>query len=137
MSPAEAKSRERGRRLVVEERHPGILVVPERRSSYDPDMRLVRLLPAVFVLAVFVSGTATAAPAGDGFKLIHVNDLVALRAAPNAAVTVLDANAPDFRAREGVIPGAVLLSSDNKYDVAKELPPRKDARLVFYCANIH
>jgi rhodanese-related sulfurtransferase len=41
------------------------------------------------------------------------------------------------RAREGVIPGAVLLSSDNEYDVAKELPPRKDARLVFYCASIH
>ncbi len=100
-------------------------------------MRLLRLLPAVFVLAVFVSGTATAASPDDGFKLIHVNDLVALRAAPSAAVTVLDANAPDFRAREGVIPGAVLLSSDNKYDVAKELPPRKDARLVFYCANIH
>jgi rhodanese-related sulfurtransferase len=100
-------------------------------------MRLLQLLPAVFVLAVFVSGPATAAPPDDGFKLIHVNDLVALRAAPNAAVTVLDANAPDFRAREGVIPGAVLLSSDNKYDVAKELPPQKDARLVFYCANIH
>ena len=100
-------------------------------------MRFVRLLPAVFVLAVFVRGIATAAPPDDRFKLIHVNDLVALRAAPNAAVTVLDANAPDFRAREGVIPGAVLLSSDNKYDVAKELPPQKDARLVFYCANIH
>ena len=100
-------------------------------------MRFVRLLPAVFVLAVFVSGTSTAAPPDDGFKLIHVNDLVALRTAPKAAVTVLDANAPDFRAREGVIPGAVLLSSDNKYDVAKELPPQKDARLVFYCANIH
>jgi rhodanese-related sulfurtransferase len=99
-------------------------------------MRLLRLLPAVFVLAVFVSGTATAAPPDDGFKLIHVNDLVALRAAPNA-VTVLDANAPDVRAREGVIPGAVLLSSDNQYDVTKELPPRKDARLVFYCASIH
>jgi rhodanese-related sulfurtransferase len=99
-------------------------------------MRFLRLLPAVFALAVLVSGTATAA-SDDSFKLIHVNDLVALRAAPNAAVTVLDANAPDFRAREGVIPGAVLLSSDNKYDVAKELPPRKDARLVFYCANIH
>jgi rhodanese-related sulfurtransferase len=99
-------------------------------------MRLLRLLPAVFVLAVLGSGTATAAP-DDNFKLIHVNDLVALRAAPNAAVTVLDANAPDFRAREGVIPGAVLLSSDKEYDVAKELPPRKDARLVFYCANIH
>lgn len=100
-------------------------------------MRLLPLLPTVLVLAMFVSGTATAMPPDDGFKLIHVNDLVTLRTAPNAPVTVLDANAPDFRAREGIIPGAVLLSSDNKYDVAKELPPWKDARLVFYCANIH
>ena len=111
--------------------------MPGRRSGYDPGMRFLQLSPAVLVLAVFVSGTATAAPADDAFKVIHVSDLVALRADPKAAVTVLDANAPDFRAREGVIPGAVLLSSDNKYDVAKELPPRKDARLVFYCANSH
>ena len=100
-------------------------------------MRFPRLSPAVFVLAVFVSGMATAAPPDDGFKVIHVNDLIGLRSAANAAVTVLDANAPDFRAREGVIPGAVLLSNDRTYDVAKELPPRKDAQLVFYCANSH
>jgi hypothetical protein len=36
-----------------------------------------------------------------------------------------------------VIPGAHLLTSDDKYDVAKELPPAKNAKLVFYCADLH
>jgi rhodanese-related sulfurtransferase len=50
-------------------------------------------------------------------------------------VTVLDANGEDFRKQNGIIPGAVLLTSFNKYDPAKELPAGKDAKLVFYCAN--
>jgi rhodanese-related sulfurtransferase len=51
--------------------------------------------------------------------------------------TVLDANNPEFRQKNGVIPGATLLTSFNKYDPAKELPAAKDAALVFYCANTH
>ena len=50
-------------------------------------------------------------------------------------VTVLDANNADFRKVNGTIPGAVLLTHFQKYDVAKELPAAKDAKLVFYCAN--
>ena len=50
---------------------------------------------------------------------------------------LLDADGTDFRAREGVIPGAILLSSYGKYDVATELPAGKDTRLVFYCADSH
>ena len=73
----------------------------------------------------------------EGFQLLHVSDVVAMLNAGGSAVTVLDANGPDFRAREGVIPGAVLLSSYSKYDAGKELPPGKDQRLVFYCADSH
>jgi rhodanese-related sulfurtransferase len=51
------------------------------------------------------------------------------------AVTVYDANREEFRAKNGVLPGARLLSSSSSYDVAKELPAQKDAALVFYCAN--
>jgi hypothetical protein len=40
--------------------------------------------------------------------------------------TVLDANGESFRKENGVIPGAVMLTSFNKYDVAKELPAGKD-----------
>lgn len=49
-------------------------------------------------------------------------------------VTPVDANGTETRAKHGVIPGAVLLTSSSKYDL-KELPANKDAQLVFYCAN--
>ncbi len=51
------------------------------------------------------------------------------------AATAVDANGQETRAKFGVIPGAVLLSSSSQYDVSKELPAKKDAQLVFYCAN--
>jgi rhodanese-related sulfurtransferase len=74
-------------------------------------------------------------PAADGFKSLGVDDVVALRSGGKAAV--LDANGDDTRAREGIVPGAVLLSSYKQYDVEKELPPDKGTALVFYCANEH
>jgi hypothetical protein len=48
---------------------------------------------------------------------------------------VLDANDKEFREKNGVIPGAKLLSSFDRYDIQKELPANKDAPLVFYCSN--
>lgn len=49
--------------------------------------------------------------------------------------TPIDANGQKTRETQGVIPGAVLLTSSSQYDVTKELPAQKDAKLVFYCAN--
>lgn len=49
-------------------------------------------------------------------------------------VTPVDANGVETRTKQGVIPGAVLLTSSSQYDL-KELPANKDAQLVFYCAN--
>ena len=46
----------------------------------------------------------------------------------------VDANGKQLRASEGVIPGAVLLTSSASYEL-KELPANKSAQLVFYCAN--
>ncbi len=71
----------------------------------------------------------------EGFAIVHADDVLALRA--SKSVTLVDANGADTRAREGVIPGAVLLTSYGKYDPATELPPDKSAPLVFYCANVH
>ena len=71
----------------------------------------------------------------DKFKLMHVADLAALRADPNSHVVILDANVDTTREKYGVIPGAHLLTNYEKYDVATELPPAKNAKLVFYCAN--
>ena len=73
----------------------------------------------------------------DNFALIHVSDLERLMADEHAQVYVYDANPTDVRYKEGIIPGAKLLSSSGKYDVAAELPPDKNAKLVFYCHNLH
>ena len=71
----------------------------------------------------------------DNFKLIHVSDLERLMAAKDAQVYVYDADPPDVRQQEGAIPGAKLLPSSSRYDVAAELPADKGAKLVFYCHN--
>jgi signal transduction histidine kinase len=67
------------------------------------------------------------------FKIVHVNDLVRMKASNQPKVVVLDANFSAVREQEGVIPGAVLLSSESAYDVSTELPRDKTAKLVFYC----
>ena len=104
------------------------------RRVERPVSRLPRLAVVCTLLALLGCGARTT---NEGFSLIHVDDLATLLGAPGRAVTVLDANGADFRAKEGIIPGAVLLSNHKSYDVAAELPPQKDARLVFYCADSH
>jgi hypothetical protein len=73
----------------------------------------------------------------DKFAVIRVDNLTALINDPNSHVNIYDANGWGLRSTAGVIPGAHLLTSDDKYDVAKELPPAKNAKLVFYCADLH
>lgn len=46
----------------------------------------------------------------------------------------LDANGAPTRKREGVIPGAILLTNHRTYAMS-ELPADKSKKLVFYCAN--
>ena len=67
------------------------------------------------------------------FGMVTVPQLASFQKA--GKVTVLDANMTDTREKYGVIPGATLLTSMSKYDIAKELPTAKDQKLVFYCAN--
>ena len=73
-------------------------------------------------------------PTLETFKLIHVPDLKALMSDGKGAVYIYDANVASTRTQFGVIPGATLLTSDDKYDTAI-LPQDKHSRLVFYCAN--
>ncbi len=70
----------------------------------------------------------------DNFKIIHVQDLDRLMKDPSAHVNIFNVNPLDVRAQTGTIPGARLLASYN-YNVATELPPDKNADLVFYCRN--
>src|SRR5271170_5160849 len=71
----------------------------------------------------------------DKFAIIRVDKLAALMADPTSHVSIYDANGWGLRSTAGVIPGAHLLTSDDKYDVATTLPPDKSAKLVFYCAD--
>ncbi len=73
----------------------------------------------------------------DKFAVIRVDQLASLMADANSQVNIYDANGWSLRSTAGVIPGAHLLTSDDKYDVAKELPANKSAKLVFYCADLH
>jgi rhodanese-related sulfurtransferase len=50
------------------------------------------------------------------------------------AVVPVDANGQETRASQGVIPGAVLLTSSSEYALS-ELPANKASKLVFYCAS--
>src|SRR5262249_6567296 len=97
-------------------------------------------------LALSLAARASAADIGsllnnkeepDNFQVIHVADLAKEMANPASKVQIYDANHPSTRERFGIIPGAHLLSSSSNYDVAKELPADKNARLVFYCTDSH
>jgi len=73
----------------------------------------------------------------DRFAIIRVDRLASLMADPNSHVNIYDANGWGLRSSAGAIPGAHLLTTADKYDVATELPPDKNAKLVFYCADLH
>jgi len=61
-----------------------------------------------------------------------VDELDAALAAKQA--TPVDCNTEKTRKKTGVVPGAVLVTSDDSY-AASELPADKATKLVFYCAN--
>ncbi len=71
----------------------------------------------------------------DNVKSIDVPGLVALLAGRNSRMFVYDVDPASSREQMGVIPGAVVLSSWDNFDVATELPKDKNAKLVFYCHN--
>jgi len=98
---------------------------------------MVACLLAGVAVGLGLAGNAIADPALNNFKVIRPAELATLLAANDPKLVIYDANERDFRAKEGIIPGARLLSSFNHYDVAKELPEAKDATLVFYCVNTH
>jgi hypothetical protein len=106
------------------------------------------LLGAAFVIGAAVIGAVSARafnlsqllghgdndPTLETFSLIHVADLKTLLMTSKSPVHIYDANVASTRTQYGVIPGATLLDSDDKYDLAV-LPSDKKAKLVFYCAN--
>jgi rhodanese-related sulfurtransferase len=98
----------------------------------------VALTAAAAALATWAVPGSTARACGDheehmaSIQKVDVKQLVELQ---KRQAYVLDANGEKTRADEGVIPGAMLLTSATSYDVQKELPIVKEAPLVFYCFN--
>lgn len=78
------------------------------------------------------AGDAPAPQAQAAIPELSVPDVAKLVAAKTA--TVLDANDADTRREQGIVPGAVLLSSSREYALS-ELPSAKDTKLVFYCGG--
>ncbi len=84
-------------------------------------------------LSTLLGGKREARP----FKIIHVEQLARMMENSKSRPLIYDANLPEVRARYGVIPGARLLSSYNRYNVKAELPANHDALIIFYCTDSH
>jgi len=92
-------------------------------------------IPLLGVGALLATGLAVAAVPKEKLRMIEVSDLESMQKDSRSPPTLLDANDAEFRQKAGVIPGAKLLSSFDRYDVGRELPADKNAPLVFYCAD--
>lgn len=93
------------------------------------------LLTAVFTTVVFIAfAFAGLAYAGDAVKEISVKEVKQFVDNKAKNVAILDANNSEARTDAGVVPGALLLTSYNKYALT-ELPKDKSTTLVFYCYN--
>jgi hypothetical protein len=94
-----------------------------------------KIFSLVAVVPLFL-GIALAAEPTEGFKIIHVQDLAELLSKQPTSTWIYDANPEKVREKEGVIPGARLLSSSRSYDLS-DLPGSKDSKLVFYSHNTY
>jgi hypothetical protein len=92
-------------------------------------------IPLLALGALVATGLAMAAAPTEKLRMFEVSDLESMQKDSKSRPTLLDANDAEFREKNGVIPGAKLLSSFNRYDLARELPADKNAPLVFYCAD--
>ncbi len=81
----------------------------------------------IFLLAL--NGCASSAA-----KIIPVEQVGKLVEAKSSNVAILDVNPEEVRASKGVVPGAIKLTSYDKYALS-ELPADKTTQLIFYCYN--
>ena len=93
-----------------------------------------RILMSLVVSAALVPAAALACDGENKAEVSSIKKLTVAELAKDKAAKIFDANSAVTRAKNGTIPGAVLLTSSSSYDL-KELPAAKDASLVFYCAS--
>lgn len=89
---------------------------------------IVRIFAFSFIaicLAACASGRAMDVPVSAVQQMIS---------AKSASVAIIDVNDDETRTSKGMVPGAIKLSSYDKFTMS-ELPADKNATLVFYCYN--
>jgi rhodanese-related sulfurtransferase len=94
------------------------------------------LLSAALGLGLLVGSAALACDddaKAEKFHKVTVDQLAKL--IKDKQASVYDANGDETRTKYGIIPGATLLPTADKFDVAKVLPANKDQKLVFYCGG--
>lgn len=98
-------------------------------------MRTLLFSVALAAAACSTSSTKTAATAQQheaNLPTVTVEELDSKLAAGTSQA--VDANVDETRKKLGVVPGAVLLSDSENFQLT-ELPSDKSKELVFYCAN--
>jgi rhodanese-related sulfurtransferase len=86
-----------------------------------------------FVIAITLASTLSACASGRASD-VPVATVQQLVGAKSANVAIIDVNDDETRATKGIVPGAIKLSSYDKFSM-NELPADKNATLVFYCYN--
>lgn len=102
--------------------------------SYGSGMRTLLFIAALGAAACGKSSPSTATVQQPQYTIasITVDELAAKLAA--GTTQAVDANLEATRKKLGVVPGAVLLTDSETFQLT-ELPPDKSKELVFYCAN--
>src|SRR5438045_1954059 len=93
------------------------------------------LLAAVLGLGAMAGcskGKAEHSEAESNLPTMSIDDVDKALAANE--VTVVDCNGDKTRKKNGVLPGAILISDEEAF-VASELPADKTRKLVFYCSG--
>jgi len=91
----------------------------------------MRTLLFPLVLTFLLVGCKGANPAAAEAPEISIED--ASKALQSGAVAV-DANSASTREKHGTVPGAIILTSSSKYELA-QLPEDKTKDLIFYCSS--
>ena len=86
----------------------------------------------ILLLFLFAAVCAGCRVDTTGLSTLTVEELAKLRDS-SVDLVLCDANNDKTRGEEGVIPGAVLLTSYRDFDAAVELPADPSKQVVFYC----